>query len=92
MIAFFSLRAVESVDPWEKIEIDAVTRALKEDLGRAGDLARHTAPPHRAAGAHLRRISREHGNIVAARDQPPDERLADESGSSGDNDLHTGGL
>jgi len=29
---------------------------------------------------------------MTARDQPPDERLADESGSSGDNDLHGGGL
>jgi TPR repeat protein len=39
VIAFFSLRAVESTDPWEKIEIDAATRALAEQAAAAAGLS-----------------------------------------------------
>ena len=45
-------------------------------------------PLQRAAGADMRRIARQHGHVVAARKQPLHERLAEESRSAGDHDLH----
>ena len=49
---------------------------------------RARVPLQSAPGSDLRRIPREHGNIVAARQEPLHERLAEESRASSDNDLH----
>ena len=45
-------------------------------------------PRERAPGAHFGRIARNHRDVVAARNEPAHERLANEPGSAADHDSH----